>query len=728
MATSSGVSRSVVGNAVPQRGGAAARWAWARHWEFWLALALGAALRLWRIDLTQFLDDQVGLMTVARFATTHGLIPLTGIPSSIHTLNPPLSEWILLPFTLFTANPMPVAVGVALWNILGIGLCYSFTLRYFGRRLAAVSTLLFATGGAAINYNRFLWQQNYLPPVILLWLITLYLGCVDGRRRWFALNVTLLGIGALLHPTAALLAPVTLVAVALAPRRPPLRAWIVAAVALLLLASPTLLWEGLSHFSDVTAARQFAGGHAKIDVAILYYLYQALGGPTGNPLVAHTLVGKLHFFGALNVLATALFAVGWLWLTWRIMEPARRLPWRREQGTWRALREWSVAVYQGLRASPGWRVNTLLWLSVTVPVALMIRHTGRVFAHYLIILYPTMFIVSAMGVVALFTWVTQWFERRGSRRTSAVALALEVALLALLVARGAQWILYPQSLTDPRTFNAYHDYGYPLSVIQSGAATLDTLQHATGASGAEVIAPDPHRYLTAAGYIFAWEQPSHITVMEECLALPPTGSGSWLITSVVAKAPASEIAASLTGAHQVGALRMVGGPDYPVFQVDGAARLPNETSLPAMTFTDGQGNTLRLEAVAPLSGGKVALRWTVLATQTPANQTRLIGVTATQGGATSYAGCEPQRWLAGETLYTVVSGQGGGGDMTVGVSSATDGLATPSLGPLHFLSDQPVGEPTTALRASPAPYTVNPGITSVAPSGAGVVIARSALP
>ena len=38
----------------PAAGTAAARadsaWAFARHWQFWLALALGAFLRLWHIE------------------------------------------------------------------------------------------------------------------------------------------------------------------------------------------------------------------------------------------------------------------------------------------------------------------------------------------------------------------------------------------------------------------------------------------------------------------------------------------------------------------------------------------------------------------------------------------------------------------------------------------------------------------------------------------------------
>src|SRR6185437_5128664 len=69
------------------------------HPDFLLAVALAAFLRLWHIETTQFLDDQTYLMQLARGAFLHGAIPVTGIPSSIGTLNPPLSVYLLMPFT-----------------------------------------------------------------------------------------------------------------------------------------------------------------------------------------------------------------------------------------------------------------------------------------------------------------------------------------------------------------------------------------------------------------------------------------------------------------------------------------------------------------------------------------------------------------------------------------------------------------------------------------------------
>lgn len=677
---------------------AQATWAWARQWEFWVALLLAIFLRFWRIDLTQFLDDQTGLFSIARTAATHGLIPLTGIPFSIRLLTPPWSEFSLAPFAALTANPMPAVISIAVWNVLAVALCYIFALRYFGRRIAAVSTLLFATCGDAINYSRFIWQPNDVPTFAAIWVFTLYLGCVEGRRRWFAGNVVALGLGAMFHPTMALLAPVTLVGVALAPRIPKLRAWVTAAVGLLIIALPTIVWEILSGFSDLKLARAYVSG-SHINPLILYRLYQILGG-----LVVGS-GGSAAFDTALNVLATVLFAVGWLVLSARTLRPARALPFERAAGLVTASRQWLAAAYRGLRADAAWRVNFLLWLSVTLPVTLMLRHSGDLFAHYLMMLYPTAFIVSAMGAVTAITWVVALAQRRGAQLTSVVGLALEAALLLLIVARSAQWISYPLTLTDANTFNAYHDYGYPLSVLQGGSAKLTSLQAQTGASQVEIITAAEQRYQQPEDFILANEQPSRLTLTPNCLALPPETSKSWLVTAVFPNTPAEALLPHLANAAQVGTLPMLGGPAYPVYQVSGASpSLAGETQLAPTTFTDQQGDSLRLVSASLPQTGALLLRWQVVTASAPTDQTRQFRVTASTNGQTASVDCDAQRWLPGETLFTWVPLRAdAASDLSVRVETTTQGLVMPSAWGLHFLSDAPAGG-----TFAPAGATVGP--------------------
>src|SRR5215469_9226278 len=127
-----------------QRSDREGRLSWWRHWELWLALALGGLLRLWHADYTTFGDDQAALMTMARHALERHELPVTGIPSSIGSLNPPVSIYVIIPFAAGRTNPLPAVLSLALWNVLGVALCYIFALRFFGRRIATVGTLLFA--------------------------------------------------------------------------------------------------------------------------------------------------------------------------------------------------------------------------------------------------------------------------------------------------------------------------------------------------------------------------------------------------------------------------------------------------------------------------------------------------------------------------------------------------------------------------------------------------------
>ena len=140
---------------VARREGTGRSSTWWRHWELWLALAVGAFLRFWHLDLTTFLMDQRYYLVIARTAAVRHLVPVTSVPYSVGGYSPPLDIYLTLPFSALTRNPFPVVESIALWNVLGVVLCYLFALKYYGRLVAGFGTLLFATCGVAVNYSRF---------------------------------------------------------------------------------------------------------------------------------------------------------------------------------------------------------------------------------------------------------------------------------------------------------------------------------------------------------------------------------------------------------------------------------------------------------------------------------------------------------------------------------------------------------------------------------------------
>ncbi|MGZ3585607.1 MAG: glycosyltransferase family 39 protein, partial [Ktedonobacterales bacterium] len=480
-------------------------------------------------------------------------LPVASIPSSLTTLNPPLSIYLLIPFALLGTNPLPAMIAVALWNVLGIALCYVFASAFFERRIAVLATLFFAVSPAAIWYSRFLWQQNYLPPLLILWAMALYGGCIRGRHGMFAPAVALLVMSALLHGTALLLAPALVAGVLLSPHLPRLREYVYATAIVLLLLAPTILWEVVSNWSDVRILTSYSTGPAKVNAEVFFRLYQALGAPalaqsgsTPHP-VPHALSGMVSLvfvepvtnpaygpaspysaaiplYIATAIVALLLFGAGWLALTRGIVLPALRL-WREtpagatQRARWIT---WLIAIWRGLRSDTTWRTRLLLWMTVTAPLVILLRHSSAIFTHYLIVLYPFAFITMAIGVLALARGTAllaarMRFPHARMRDVSGiVALALTVFLV---VGQTAQTALSTYSVASGQFDAATVDYGYPLRSLEQADAKLAELQRLVGAS--EIYIAEKSQFPEPVDYMLVREHANRIGFPDTCLILPP---------------------------------------------------------------------------------------------------------------------------------------------------------------------------------------------------------------
>lgn len=679
-----------------------APWAWAREWEFWLALALGAFLRLWQIGTTQFLDDQTRMMALARAAVLHGAIPLTSIPSSIGSYNPPLSIYLLLPFAALTASPLPAVLSVAVWNVLGVALTYIFTERYFGRTVAAVGALLFAAGGAAVNYSRFLWPPNYIPTLLLLWALTLFAGCVRGERRWFAGNVVLLAMAILLHPTAALLAPVTLVALLLAPRAPKVRAYVIAALGILILLLPSVIFQVITRGYDLRKLAHYALQHSHFDPQVGLMLYGALDGPHMSDLGSTPAGLFVNAWGPWVTGATfALVVLGWVVLTALVLRPVPPL-WRAQSagvGVSRRLRDAGVALWRGLRADAMWRAHLLLWLWMTVPLAYMLRHSTRLYVHYLLVVFPVIFIVAGFAVKAALDRVSRAALPAAGKRALGVALAALVAMLTL--GSGLHFALYIQSLADGQ-FTAYTFYGYPLDEVQQLSGELAALQRRTHTTGAMIVIPDQDRYRLPEQYLLSGGQTGAITTQRGCLALPASGSAPALALALTSDPTAHTLLASLPGARPVSRIMLAGGAPVTVYEVPPVGALPGDVPGHAVAFTAANGNGLRLEAAALDAQGMLRLWWGVIggAPASPGSPYyRVMLSSASHAAAPIWLDCTPSSIAAGQTLVTWQQVPASmRHDLVVSVLAGSVAPDLVSAGPLTLLTDRPAGAPLTPMR------------------------------
>ena len=719
----------------------AARSGWARNWEFWLAVALAAFLRLWHIELTQFLKDQVDLMMLTRPAIIHGVLPITATYSSIGTYHPPMAVYFLLPIYAFTTNPLPGVISIALVNILAVALTYIFALRYFGRPTAGAAALLFATSNTLINYSRFLWQPNYIAFVTLLMVMALYRGCVRGKPNALVLGALLLLVDVLVHPANLLLAPILLLALLAAPTRPARRAWLIGSGIALVMLIPSILFEGfVSHGANLRHYFHSSGG-AKLDLQAVHALIGLLSGwgsvQTGG--IYDVFRRSYPVFDAASVL---LFAAGILVLTVQVALPLVR-SWRarssEEMPAERRLISRILVVWRDVTAEPEWRKRALLWIWIAAPLAVLLRHSEPVTVHYLLFLAPGVFIVQGLGMCAILDGLRALTQpgTLGMRRVpppvvSRGGVAVVLVLVGLLVAgEGVRWALYPASLASGQ-FVAYDFYGFPLAEVQSADAQLSALQREQHASAAYVVTPLHGRYGEAYDYIFANEQPNRTTFDLHCLVLPAPQDGPVLIVTTQPDTAPASLLASLPSATHIADIPMLGGAPFGVYRVEGTTTLAEEHATPRVTFSDGAGHGLQLQGAALVQSHLVRLRWTVLdqseSSAAPRYRVGLHVGTTQSGfpGADARTDCLPTHLHAGQTLITWltlpqnVAALPADAPFSVRVQRNTAGVDLPAVGPFHFLTGRPGDSPMVTLSESSdpsgtpttAPYTLPPGLLS----------------
>jgi 4-amino-4-deoxy-L-arabinose transferase-like glycosyltransferase len=727
-----------------------------RHWEFWLALSLATFLRLWHMEVTQFMWDQANMMRLARLAVTHGLVPLTSIGQSIGTAAPPMSVYFLMPFAAFGADPMPAALFTAAWNLAAVALCYAFALRYFGRRAAAIATLLFATCGVPVDLSRFIWAQNYMPPLIVLWAMTLFAGALRGTRGWLAANLALLVAIASLHPIALLLSPLVVVAHLLSPRRLRLREYALAPALAALLLVPTLAWEIVSRGADFAVFARIAGARASVSLDSIRLVFEALGTPAYPraehsvtfavpiPASPYSALGPLN--PAISLLAAFVYAASYLVLTALVVAPARR--WWRSVSTAERRNRRPLAtlrlVWRGLRADPTWRTYLLLWLWIGLPPLVTVRHSTTLYVQYMMVLFPAPFVATGLAVDRLLRaasgdpgrrWLAAVRNPVRTERAETIGRGVLVCLVAaLIVGQALQSALFIASQANGHIDNEF--YGYSAGELQAADRALTTLQRQQGASAVYVSEPEKY-FRQTLDYLLVGDHTDRIGVRDTCLALPSPDSGPGLVVAPDPRSPAAGVLQRLPQAARVASIPMLGIAPLTVYRVPGGAAPPaGETTLPSTDFRSPGGDGLRLEAGQLETPSLLRLRWSVRASTPPRQPALRYRVVVRTSSAGNRAGtvigqtdCQPTHWVANQALFSWLalpsSWQTRSMALSIDVYSYTSGYWTPSIGPIHTLTFWEVSSPLAQLQASPAPGSgVGPAGTI---SGGTLTLPASAL-
>ncbi len=344
------------------------------------ALALGAlaaALRLAAIHLAPFNYDEVDVLGRAR-AVLAGYPTATGPLTSWGIPDPPASVYLMVPPSVLPRPALAGAVWIALLNVAAVMLTYGLTRRFLGSRVALVAGLLYAVNPWAVYFSRRTWAE--IVPLFTTCALWAMLMVVCGRRqRWAVLFFVALALQVQTRILALIYAPAVLLTLALFPRRWGWR-WPAVGIALaVLLCLPYLGWVGL-HWQELQA--RLAEGNRGIALT---------AGTSSTPGAGQLLVWTVAGYGLLPTTSAA-------------------APWINTLGQATTLTIWVVAaaliagVVIALRAlirrPDGWEpiVLSAVWL---LPLVALVAQSSSVYLHYMVALFPAVFVVLALPLAAL---------------------------------------------------------------------------------------------------------------------------------------------------------------------------------------------------------------------------------------------------------------------------------------------------------------------------------------
>ncbi len=564
------------------------------------AIVIGAILRLLWLGDTSFLGDQAQLLAVGRSAADFGAVILTGIPSSLGTMNPPASTWLYGPFALL-GGPLAGTIFTALANVLAIALVYGIAARYFDRVAGFSASLLYATASGPVHYSRFIWQQNLLAPLVLLLFWTTLLGLVERRRGWLGWSILLWGVATELHPTAAPLVALIVLALIVSWRDLRRRDLLWAGVAAAALILPPLIWEIASHGADLAGAQRFTGGKPVVDTIALTYLGNMVSPAPSNWLGAtssYTGMGaSLGWLGTLMralLIATQVWFAGviaWPWLAPRVKRTlAGRLP-----------------------LDSKWRFTVCLALWEVAPLLLMLRHTRAIVPHYVLVDLPAAYI----GMGAVIAWLAlrlQEFMERRSLLASYARWLPAATLLALTVALSlgqSVGVISELATIHSGTFDGLAlplHYGTPLASESKALADAQTTAkrlHATLSIASTRVQQEPLGYLnaTAANNLSATDY-----ISAGCVAVPSTDASASQVALVVPDSTAASLLPQMSGVTQIDRIPVQGGQPYLLYDVQPSAALTNNQAIVADTSKGPQPANYAYVHLAG-AGEALAIHW-----------------------------------------------------------------------------------------------------------------------
>lgn len=176
-----------------------------------LILVLAAFFRLNDLGAGYFDGDDAFISIRAlQVAREHALV-LVGPPMAVGLWHSPISVYLYaIPYAL-TLDPRAARAFTALLNVAAIAVLYAVGAKYFNRPGALAGALLLAVHPYMVASSRDINNAQLGAVFVALYLLTGFMGCVDGVRvaRW--LHPLMLSLAGQCHPHTFAIAPLSLI-------------------------------------------------------------------------------------------------------------------------------------------------------------------------------------------------------------------------------------------------------------------------------------------------------------------------------------------------------------------------------------------------------------------------------------------------------------------------------------------------------------------------------------
>ena len=448
-----------------------------------ILLVLAALPRLCCLNLAEFKLDEATHYQMA-YRLTHGEWGWVGSTASVGFPKPPLFIYALaLPISL-SHDPRIVTAFLGILAALATGGFYLILRRFLGKPAAFGAALLFALNPQAILYGRKLFTADLLPP-----LCTLFLGAAvaflesSPQRIGRSAVFTAFTFALLLLNTLSPVLLIPAVGLLFWQRRRDLKPlhYLGAALTFSLPFLP-YLWQVAPLIPDVVAS---TGGSLTCWPPLLRWLWNLLYGapwPSNRFSIAH-----------IAAISAALLSLGGT--AWLLSAACKR-------------------------TSRAWAAFFVAWLGLTPLVAAIVPVEVKM--HYLVVLYPLLFVVPGAGVELAF---------RRAGRLGWTALAL------LVMTAGWQARVWVSNLGD--IARGIEGYGTPLGYWWSAAEQARAMAAEHDAAEVLLLVPGDQPWDEKAHILDALLSDTPHRVIDGCHAvLYPPHAAVLLIASEVEDAVA----------------------------------------------------------------------------------------------------------------------------------------------------------------------------------------------